>query len=164
MSLFINRDLGRAYYYAHRYDAALGQLRQTLELDPTMAGVNEWISWCYEKRGARDKSIQAYLNAEKADGANQSQVDAQKQFYKHAGWNAFWRQELKRTRYTKPGPDGYVRALALVRLGEKEAALKTLRRQIELHSVWVTWMNVDPELDAMRSDARFQPLVQTVER
>ncbi|MGH9345181.1 MAG: tetratricopeptide repeat protein [Terriglobia bacterium] len=164
LSLFINRDLGRAYYYARRYEAALDQLRQTIELDPTMGGVNEWISWCYEKRGARDKAIQAYLNAERADGANQTEVDAQEQFYKHAGWNAFWRQELKKAWYTKRGPDGYVRALALVRLGEKEAALKTLRQQIELHSVWVTWMDVDPELDALRSDARFQALVQTAER
>jgi TolB-like protein/Tfp pilus assembly protein PilF len=164
LGLFINRDLGRALYYARRYDAALDQLRQTLELDPTMGGVNEWISWSYEKTGARDKAFQAYLNVETTDGVDRAQLNVQEQFYKRAGWNAFWRRELDRTRSWPPGGGRYLRALILARLGENDTVLKLLHEQVEMRTVWVTWMNVDPELDGLRSDARFQQLVRATGR
>ena len=34
LSLIINSDLGRTYYFARRYDEAIEQLRKTLEMDP----------------------------------------------------------------------------------------------------------------------------------
>jgi tetratricopeptide (TPR) repeat protein len=164
LGLFINRDVARAFYYGRRYNAALIQLRQTLELDPNMGGVYEWIGWCDEKTGSRDKAVQAYLNAERQWDIKPSQVNEQEQLYKRAGWNAFWRRELDLSRSMPRGSAGYLRVLMLVHLGENDAALKLLREQVELRTVWVAWMNVDPELDGLRSDARFQELIRATGR
>lgn len=164
LGLFINRDLARALYYARRYDAALEQLRQTLELDPNMGGVYEWISWCDEKTGAQDKAVQAYLNAETRWGIKQSETNGTEEFYKRTGWDAFWRRQADLARSMPRGGGGYLRALIFARLGEKDAALKLLREQVELRTVWVAWMNVDPELDGLRGDPRFQELVRETGR
>ena len=164
LGLFINRDVARALYYARRYDAALTQLRQTLELDPSMGGVNEWASWCYEKTGSPDKAVHAYLNAARTWGVTRSQANEQEELYKRAGWNAFWRREMDLSRSMPRGGGGYLRVLILVHLGEKDAALKALREQVDLRTVWVTWMNVDPELNGLRSDPRFQQLLQATGR
>ncbi len=165
LSPSINRDLGRALYYARRYDDALKQFQQTLDLDPNFAGVVQaWISWCYEKKGLRGEAIDAFLKLKRADGADDAVVRDQEQRYRHYGWIAFWRQELKPRSDRPPGSTEYFSALAYARVGDNEDALRTLRREIELHTVWVGWINIDPELDWLRSDTRFQQLVRITGR
>jgi hypothetical protein len=61
---------------------------------------------------------------------------------------------------------GYVPAydLAVVRLalGEKEAALQWLRKAYDEHDWALVVLAVEPRLDPLRSDPRFQELVRKV--
>ena len=54
--------------------------------------------------------------------------------------------------------------LNYARIGDKERALKLLRHEVDLHTAWVTWMNIDPELEGLRSDSRFQQLLRATGR
>ena len=62
--------------------------------------------------------------------------------------------------------EGYVPAydFALVcsGLGWKEQALEYLAKAYEERSGWMTYLKVDPRLDALRSDARFHELLRRV--
>ncbi|MGH9689191.1 MAG: tetratricopeptide repeat protein [Candidatus Acidiferrales bacterium] len=164
LSLFINRDLGRALYYDRHYDDALKQLKQTLDLDPNMGAANEWISWSYEEKGLRDQALDAFLRAELADGAGEDYVRAQEGFYKRSGWRAFWQHVLIQYRTRSRGSVGYLSALAYVWLGDKQKALEVLQEQVKLRTVWVTWMNIDPQLDSLRPDPQFQQMLRATGR
>lgn len=165
LSPYVNRDLGRALYYARRYDDALKQLQRTLDLEPKFAGVVlPWISWCYEKKDMQREAVQAFLDLQRADGYNESEIRNLQQTYTREGWKQFWVRDLKTRREPPLGATDYFAVLAHARLGDKQNALSMLRREVELHTIWVSWMNIDPELDSIREDPSFQKLLRTTGR
>jgi TolB-like protein/DNA-binding winged helix-turn-helix (wHTH) protein/Tfp pilus assembly protein PilF len=165
LSLFINRDLGRAFYYARRFDDALNQFQQTQDLDSSINGATYlWVGWCFEKKGLRDQAVDAFLQGRLTAGAKQASILEAERIYKREGWQAFWRRELNRDRNSVPGATDYLSVLNYARTSDKESALKLLRHEVDLHTVWVTWMNIDPELEGLRSDSRFQQLLRATGR
>ena len=48
----------------------------------------------------------------------------------------------------------------LVALGEEDDALDTLEKAFEEHQGSVVWINVEPKLDPLRDEPRFQALVR----
>lgn len=61
------------------------------------------------------------------------------------------------------GPDGVVQfedaAFILIALGRHDEALALLQRAIDQHSSRMLWLRVDPRVDPIRSDAKFQTLL-----
>jgi hypothetical protein len=45
-------------------------------------------------------------------------------------------------------------------LGEKEHALRELENAYQAHSICMTWAKDDPRLDPLRSEPRFQAILQ----
>ena len=43
-------------------------------------------------------------------------------------------------------------------LGERDAALEWLKRAVRERSGWVAYVSVDPRLDILRADSRFERL------
>jgi hypothetical protein len=56
-------------------------------------------------------------------------------------------------------PSYYVAAIHLA-LGDKEQAVSRLEKAFEEHSHWLAYLKVDPVLDPLRSDPRFQDLLR----
>lgn len=63
---------------------------------------------------------------------------------------------MSRTRYVSP----YCLSLVYCYLDDKEKALALLEDAIRIGDAWITWLNVDPQLDALRTDPRFNELVR----
>ena len=51
VSLIVNTNLGRAYYFAGQYDLAIQQLHTTLALDPNFPLAHMWLSDAYLSKG-----------------------------------------------------------------------------------------------------------------
>jgi hypothetical protein len=49
-----------------------------------------------------------------------------------------------------------------VGLGDHDEAFSSLNRAFEERSLWLGYMNVEPQLDPVRSDPRFQHLLRRV--
>jgi hypothetical protein len=47
-------------------------------------------------------------------------------------------------------------------LNNVDAAFACLERAFEDRSVWLSWLDVDPRLDALRTDVRFENLLGRV--
>jgi hypothetical protein len=45
-------------------------------------------------------------------------------------------------------------------LGEKDKALELLRKASDLHDDRLLWIKIDPRLDSLRSDTRFNQFLQ----
>jgi tetratricopeptide (TPR) repeat protein len=56
----------------------------------------------------------------------------------------------------------YDRALIYVGLGDKDRSFEWLERAYEERSSWMSYLNVEPRLDPLRSDSRFSSLLRNV--
>jgi serine/threonine-protein kinase len=65
---------------------------------------------------------------------------------------------LSKQQYAPP----YLMASIYAALGEKDTAFEWLERVYKDHSYYVVWLNVDRVFDGLRSDARFQDLLDRI--
>ena len=61
----------------------------------------------------------------------------------------------KDTPHTRP----YFVALAYTALGDPDGAFAALDRSLNEQDNWIAWMKVDPRLDPLRGDARFDEIL-----
>jgi hypothetical protein len=74
-----------------------------------------------------------------------------------------WSQKLKpRHPYPAFSEEAYDIAMVYLGLGEKEQAYRWLEKGFEERSPWMVYLNLDPRLDGLRADPRFQELAHRV--
>jgi tetratricopeptide (TPR) repeat protein len=164
LSLVINADLGVDYYYARRYDEAIAQLRKLLEMDPGYYFAYVTLGQALEMKGARDAAIAEYQKARAlnddplvlallahAYGLSGNQMEAKKILDQL--------KALSKARYVS----AYRFALACLGLGNKEEALRWLEQSYQDRAgADVGWIRVDPLLDALRGEPRFEALAEKI--
>ncbi len=159
-------DLALVFYFAHRYDEAVVELKNVLGADRTNEYAHRTLLRIYAARGQVDDYIAEYANApewfdQSREGA-QRQAREFKRAYESGGAEAFWRKK-EQFEKARPNAPNMEQARALAHLGQNDRALAILeslfdRRPEEL----VVWINADPELDNLRPDPRFHALLKRV--
>ena len=164
LSPIINADLGQNLYAARRYDEAIAQLRKTLEIDPTFYYAHYNLGMALQRKGDVPAAIAEYTKAQQlsddlfvqvllaAAKAQSGDKDAAIQMLAEL-------EELSQHRYV---PE-YPRTLLYLSLGNRDEAIRRLEQAIADHeSLTITLIKVDPMLDPLRGDPRFEALVQKV--
>jgi serine/threonine-protein kinase len=164
LSPIINADLGQNLYAARRYDEAIAQLRKTLEIDPTFYYAHYNLGMALQRKGDVPAAIAEYTKAQQlsddlfvqvllaAAKAQSGDKDAAIQMLAEL-------EELSQHRYV---PE-YPRTLLYLSLGNRDEAIRRLEQAIADHeSLTMTMIKDDPKLDPLRSDPRFEALVQKV--
>jgi len=164
LSLIITVAGGWTLYHARRYDDAIEQLRRAVELDPHYP-VTYWIL-CLLLRitGRHEMSITEGEKAVKLSGGSPLMCAALAQAFGAAGRKEEALKlldELKRRaeqKYVAP----YFFAGIHIGLGEKDLALEYLEKCYQEHSHWLIYLHIDPSIDSLRGDPRFQHLLQRI--
>ena len=153
LSLIINTNLGRIFYFQRRYDAAIEQYERTLRIEPEFGGAL-WKLWhAQERAGRTEKAFAALESWAKSTGA-EDLVEVLRRAYRERGYTGALRGLLDR--FPASGRvDPYNLALIYAKLGEKSAAFKWLDQACREHSGEIVYLDVEPIFDAIRSDARF---------
>jgi TolB-like protein/Tfp pilus assembly protein PilF len=159
-----NADLGQDLYIARRYDEAVAQLRKTLEIDPTFYYAHYSLGIALQLKGDMPAAIAEYTQAQQLSDdqfvpvllatakAKLGDKEAAKQMLAEL-------EELSRHRYVR----SYWRALLCLSLGSRNEAIQCLEKGVADHEgVTITWIKVDPLLDPLGGDPRFEALVQKV--
>jgi TolB-like protein/Flp pilus assembly protein TadD len=164
LSVVINADLGETFYYAKRYDESVTQLRKTLEIDPTSFYTHYNLGIALQAKGDLPGAIAEYEKAKQlGDNATVST------FYAAAKAQAGDKDAARRmlseldeiSRHSEVV--GYLRALLYLSLNNKDEALRWLEQGVkERDGSNICWINVDPLLDPLHGDQRFEALVQKV--
>jgi tetratricopeptide (TPR) repeat protein len=162
LSPMINTWLGLRYYHARRYDEAIEQGRKILEFDSSFAPAHLLLGQAYAQKGLYGQAISELQSATSLSGGSplyRAQVGVA---YAVAGKNAEARgvidqlQKLATQRYVS----SYGLAQIYAALGDKQHAMKWLQSAYDEHAIWMQYLNVDPVLDSLRSQQRFQDLVR----
>jgi tetratricopeptide (TPR) repeat protein len=155
------QTLGRALYYARRYEAAIVELRRVLELEPAAFVARLTLAQCHWQRHEWKRAIP---EAERALADSQSNT-----------WVLAWlgyaygaSGDRDRGRVTLARLDAltkerhvpaFYRALVHLGLDENDEALAELEAARRERSGWTTFLRVEPELDVLKSEPRFQQLL-----
>jgi len=165
LSPVINLDLGRTLMMARRYDEAIAQLRKTLEIDPTFFYARFNLGIALQLNGDVPAAIAEYTKAQQlADNNLGARVLLAITKAQSGDKDAATRmlaelEELSRHRSVHP----YWRALLYLSLENRDEAIRWLEQAIAEHDgLNIAWIKVDPFLDPLRGDPRFETLVQTV--
>ena len=151
MSFWVSRDVGRMLYEARLYDQALAALREAAEMNPHSPVVYNWLSWTYDKKGMIPDSVEMDLKDEATNGASEEVLAQLRKAFEKSGQNGYLKKKLELTK-----SDGYVMAQINARLGNRDQAFRWLEKAYEQRSGYLVLLKVDPELDNLRSDHRFE--------
>jgi eukaryotic-like serine/threonine-protein kinase len=164
LSLIISVAIGWAFYMARRYDDAIEQLRRTVELDPNYP-VTYWIlGLLFRKMGRYELAIAEGEKGVKLSGGSSLMSAALAQTLATAGRRKKANQildeltKLTKQKYVAP----YFFAGIHIGLGEDDRAIEHLEKSYEEHSHWLIYLHIDPSMDGLRSNLRFQDLLRRV--
>jgi serine/threonine-protein kinase len=164
LSLIINVAIGWANYMARRYDDAIEQLLRTVELDPNYP-VTYWIlGLVHRKAGRYELAIAQGERGVTLSGGSPLLRAALAHTYAEAGRTDDARQvldeltALAKQKYVAP----HFFAGIHIALGENDKAIEYLEKSFEEHCHWLIYLHLDPSMDGLRDDARFQDLLRRV--
>ena len=164
ISPIINADLGTVYTLARRYDEAIAQLRDTVEMNPQFYGGHRCLGWALELKGATGEAIAEYHKAfELSDDpmmlAMLAHAEASIGAQNQARQILSQLTEEAKARYVP----AYAFAVIYLALGEKDHALDWLEQAARDHDGFYTnLIKVEPFLDPLRGDPRFETLVSRI--
>jgi TolB-like protein/Tfp pilus assembly protein PilF len=164
LSSIINADFCWMYLCAHRYDEAEAQARKTLEMDPRFFLAHYYLGAALQLKGHLSEAISEFQRAFELNNDPYS-LAALGQAYARSGQKEEALKILARlnedpkSRYAAP----YAMALINLGLGKKDRAIDELERAYrEGETNYLFVIKVDPLLDDLRGDPRFEALVQKV--
>lgn len=164
LSLVINADLGNSYYRARRYDEAIKQLRKTVDLDPGFYYAHWNLGSALAANGDLAGAIEEY---EKARSLNDdpSMLGLLGNAYAAAEKKAEAikiRDELEAISKQRYVSD-YSFAIVNLGLGYRDEALRRLQRSYQDRAGdSLRFIRVDPLLDPLRRDPRFEALSEKI--
>jgi len=164
LSMIINANLGQTYCYSRRYEDAIAQLRRTIEMDPGFYYAHYQLGQALELRGDRNTAIAEYQKARELNDDPFVQALLAQAMAKSGRPNEA-RSVLEQLE--QASQHRYVPAygLGLIHLGfgEREQALRSFEKSYEdRDGTEIGYIKVNPLLDSMRGDPRFEALVQKV--
>jgi TolB-like protein/Tfp pilus assembly protein PilF len=163
-SLVMNTFMGATLYYAGRYDEAIDQCRRTIEMDPNFVVAHWHLGLAYEQKQAFDAAIEEFQTATALSGGSplmraalgHAYAMSQKTYEANKILDEL--NELSTQQYVSP----YEVAAIYVALGNNENAFQLLEKAYREHSFHLVNLNVSPQFKSVRSDPRFQDLVQRI--
>jgi len=164
VSLVMNTFMGATFYYAGRYDEAIDQCRRTVEMDPNFAVAHWHLGLAYEEKEVFDEAIKEFRKAISLSQGSplmkaalgRAYAKAQKMYEANKVLDDL--NELSKHEYVSPLGIAEI----YLALGNNEKAFELLEKAYADRSFHLVNLNVSPHFKALRSNQRFQDLVQRI--
>jgi TolB-like protein/Flp pilus assembly protein TadD len=162
LSLVSSMIVSWILYFARRYDEAARQALGTLELDPAYATALRILGWTYEELGRFDDAIAAHTKASDLTERQPNFAGQLGRAYALAGNELAAREVLGEL--VKLSERVYVSSLDIAiiytALDDKSTALEWLERAYAERADHLPYIKVNPRLDGLRSEPRFQKIME----
>jgi tetratricopeptide (TPR) repeat protein len=153
--------LGLAYYFARQYDRAIEQYKKALDLDPNFSRAYISLSSALALTGRYNEALAEVHKAIERSG-DRSRVAYLGRVYALMGERERALKtieevkEISKSRLVSP----HSLALVYAALGEKDPAFEWLNKSLSEGYVELYTLKVDPWLDNLRDEPRFQDLLE----
>jgi TolB-like protein/Flp pilus assembly protein TadD len=163
LSPMILSNVADCEFFSRRYDRAILQYRVILEREPGHAFSLLGLGRAYRQQGSYDRAIAALGKARDASAADPVMLAQLAYALVQAGQRGPAEAIRDRLRPDAPrgGPFAYAMAIVAAGLGDRDEAISSLRQVYAERHPQGLWMKVDPELESLRSDPRYQALIRT---
>lgn len=164
LSPFINNGLARQYYLARQYDKAIAQCQLGLEIDPTYLPARILLGLAYNQTGNSNQAISELEQARNMSPVLPMAHALLAYAYAAAGRKTDAQNELAALTQISHGryvPSSYF-AIVAIALGNRNQAFRYLQQSVQEHSEQVLYMGVEPLVDSLRGDLRFDSLLKKI--
>ena len=159
---------GRMFYFLRDYDRAIRHYVETLDLYPDYAPAHEYFGDACEKKGMLHEAITQWCAGLRLSGQTED-ARVLEEVFATAGFEdavrALAQRKLEALDHTRR-QDGYVSAAEYVfthiRRGNIDEAFKWFPRMLEERNWFAFHFSLNPVLDPLRSDPRFEEIVASV--
>ncbi|HEX8558215.1 MAG TPA: protein kinase [Pyrinomonadaceae bacterium] len=151
-------------FLAGRFDEAIEQCRRALELDPGSMSTHIVLRWCYERKGMCEEALAVYEQERAFAGDTPTTRAKRAHVLASCGRGEEARAVLDGlvSEGAAPGALAYEAAVVYALLGDAGRALEWLDRAAREHAVGLAFVRVDPRLNALRGDPRFDALLRRI--
>jgi serine/threonine protein kinase len=163
LSIIYNCAVGTVLFHAGRYDEAISHLKKSLEFDPNFSFTHEILADIYELKGMEAEAIEENLKVHARWIGDPSIAALLHEEARKSGLQGFWRKWLEFATIGKiPGASPYYIASTYADLGDTENSLEWLEKAYEQGVGFLVHLKTDHHFDNLRTDERFQNLVQRI--
>jgi TolB-like protein len=148
------------YYFARQYDQALLQMQHASALRHEPAELIFPLAVIYVEKGMYEEAIQQFQKLDDQPHALGHMGNAYARMRREAEAREMISKLQKHVQNT--GVGRYEIALVYAGLGEKDEAFAWLEKSFVARDKGLTYLKIDPCLDPLRSDSRFQDMVRRV--
>jgi eukaryotic-like serine/threonine-protein kinase len=161
LSLIINNSVGWTLYFARQYEEAVEALRRTLEIDAHFGRTHAMLGQSYLQLGRLQEAISEFQSASELTGA--SPLYHAMLGHAFAVTGDFSEAHKVLSHLQEQAAQSYVSAYCFAEiylgLGDRDQAIAWLEKAYEERARTLVMLNVEPELDPVRSDTRFHSLL-----
>ena len=164
LSMFATLSLGWAYYFARDYDRALIQARRVLDMDANFGFAHWHAGKTYLQKGMFPEAVASLRQALNLIGGTPPFISFLGHAYARAGKQREARQMLTQLLRLsqKQYVSSYFIAIIYLGLGDIDQTFAWLEQAYEERSGFLAFIGVEPMLDDLRGDARFEDLLRRV--
>jgi TolB-like protein/Tfp pilus assembly protein PilF len=155
-------NVGDVFYTSRQYDEAIPIFRRALDLDPENVYAHLGLGWVYEKKLMFPQAIAELKKAVDLGNRHEAPLASLGQVLAESGRKHDAEEVLRELkgrsahRYVLP----CLIALVQIGLGERDPAIASLEQGYANRDQWMLYLKVDPHMDDLRSDPRFQDLLR----
>jgi TolB-like protein/Tfp pilus assembly protein PilF len=164
LSVACNMGVAWSAHYARRFDDAIAQHLRTLEIVSELPMVLYELGLAYQNRGRHADALAVFERAHRLSGGEAASVMLLAQHYAFTGRQAEAQEYLAaleamaRERYVPPLYMAFVHAAGR----NASEAFAWFERAFEERSNYMIYLAVEPTLDPIRADPRYQALLRRV--
>ena len=158
--------MANVLFLASRYDDAIAECHRAIALDPGAVSVHTVLRWCYEKKGMHREALAAFEQERVFAGET-----ATTHLKRASVLAAVGRKEEAEAILSdsiahrdKQWVSAYEISIVYCWLGDFDTAFEWLARAEREHAVGFTFVRVDPRLEQLRPDPRFEGLLRGIAR
>ncbi|MET0753620.1 MAG: protein kinase [Pyrinomonadaceae bacterium] len=165
LSPFAHISLGYAYYFARDYEKAIEECNKALELDKYSTFAYRNLGIAYLQQGKLDSAIAALSKAATFSSGGLAFESYLGFAYARAGKHTeavevlMSLEEFAAQQYVS----AYSFAMVYLGLGDLDKTFEWLEKAFEERSGFLPFLKVEPMVDSIRSDARFQDLLWRID-
>jgi len=159
-SRFNQRISGNNLDFARRYGEAALQFKRVIAMDPNFGTAYHWLSESLEMQGNYAEAFEWFMKAQILQKRDAETIQLFKTAYQKSGWHGIL---LEQVREFEDSDTAYFQGACLnARVGNKEQAFAYLEKSYLRRELWMHLLQVEPRLDSLRGDPRFDQLVKRV--